>query len=88
MLNHPAILERVIDPQRGDFPADLAQRVLMFTFAPQDRERYLELSARAQSDTLTADERGELGDYLNVNDFLMILKAKAHASLNSQTSAA
>jgi hypothetical protein len=88
MLTHPSILERVIDPERGDFPADLAARVLKFTFPNEDRVRYRSLSQKAQDGALTPDERAELEDYLNVDDLLMILKAKAEASLRRQTPAA
>jgi hypothetical protein len=88
MLTHPGILERVIDPQRGDFPEDLARRVLSFDFPPADHVRYEELSAKAQEGALSDEERAELEDYLNVNDFLMILRAKAQASLRTHGSAA
>lgn len=88
MSRYPAILERVLAPQRGGFPPDLARQVLQLTFAPEDVERYVELSAKAQDGALTEDERAELEDYLSVNDFLMILKAKAEASLHQQNPAA
>jgi hypothetical protein len=88
MLNHPAILERVIDPARGNFTSSVADAVLKFAFPPDDLLRYKELSAKAQEGTLTAEERTILEDYLDVNDLLMFLKAKARASLASQTPAA
>lgn len=88
MLTHPGILERVIDPQHGDFPPDLARQVLKFDFPSADHARYEDLSAKAQQGTLSEEERAELEDYLNVNDFLMILRAKAQASLRAHGSAA
>ena len=88
MLTHPGILERVIDPQRGDFPAEVARQVLKFDFPPADHARYEELSAKAQAGALSGQERMELEDYLNVNDFLMMLRAKAQASLRAHGSAA
>ncbi len=88
MLSHPAILERVIDPQHGNFPPELARQVLKFTFPPEDRARYVELSSKAQDGALTPTEREELEDYLNVDDLLIILKAKAEASLQNHTPAA
>jgi len=81
MLNDPAILERVIDPVQGDFPSELARHIPKFTFPPNDRARYEELSKKAQDGTLTSSERADLEDYVNVNDLLMMLKAKAEASL-------
>ena len=88
MLTDPAILERVIDPKRGDFPVDLARRVLKFTFPAKDRARYEKLSYKAQDGKLSVSERAELEDYLNVNDLLIILKAKAEASLRRKNPAA
>lgn len=91
MLNHPTILERVISPQRGGFSPELAREVLKFAFPPEDRTRYQQLSSKAQDGLLTPEERAELEDYLDVDDLLMILKAKAQVSLrdpNPQSPAA
>lgn len=88
MLHEPAILERIIDPERGDFPPELARQVLKFHFPPADHARYVELSGKAQQGTLTESERAALEDYVNVNDLLIILKAKAEASLRQHSSAA
>jgi hypothetical protein len=82
------MLERVIQPKRGDFPPELARAILSFGFPPSDHARYADLSAKAQDNSLTEDERAELEDYLNVNDFLTVLKAKAEASLRPKGSAA
>ena len=88
MLSDPAILERVIDPRHGGFSTELARHILGFSFPPKDRVRYEKLSYKAQDGALSAAERAELEDYLNVNDLLIILKAKAQASLGDQTPAA
>jgi hypothetical protein len=88
VLNHPAILERVIDPERGEFPPELARQILRFHFPPADVARYAELSAKAQDGSLSDAERQDLEDYVNVNDLLMILKAKAETSLRQKPSAA
>ena len=88
MLSDPAILDRVIDSKRGDFPAEVARQVLKFAFPPKDRARYEKLSYKAQDGTLTVKERAELEDYLNVNDLLIVLKAKAEASLRNESPAA
>jgi hypothetical protein len=87
MLSDSAILERVIDPKRGDFPPELARRILQFDFPTSDHARYAELSAKAQDGSLTEQERAELEDYLNVSDFLTIIKAKAEASLRQNSAA-
>ena len=50
------------------------RQVLKFTFPLKDRCRYEKLSYKAQNGTLTAKERADLEDHLNVNDLLMVLK--------------
>ena len=81
MVTHSPILERVIRPGSGDWPAEVAKEFLRFDFSEGDRSRYLELSEKAQQGTLTGTERMELEEYLDVDDLLMMLRAKAHASL-------
>jgi hypothetical protein len=88
MLSDPAILDRVFNARRGDFPAQLAKRLLTITFPAKDRAQYQRLSRKAQDGTLTRAERARLEDYVNVNDLLMILKAKAEISLRRKNSAA
>ena len=87
MRNDSAILERVINPSRGDFSAELARQVLSFDFPPADHARYAELSGKAGEGLLNEDERAELEEYLEVNDFLAIIKAKARASISRNPAA-
>jgi hypothetical protein len=86
MVTHLPILERVIRPSRGDWPAEVARQFLRFDFTEDDRLRYLELSDKAQQGTLTAAEKVELEEYLDVDDLLMMLQAKARASLTPANS--
>jgi hypothetical protein len=88
MVLRTTILERVIEPKRGDFPPAVAREIMKFNFPPSDHARYAELSAKAQDNTLSDDERSELEEYLNINDFFTVLKAKAEASLRPKGSAA
>lgn len=88
MLSDTAILERVIAPKRGSFSREVAQEVLKFSFPPKDRQRYKRLSEKAQAGILSAKERAELENYLNVNDLLTLLKAKAEVSLRKKGPAA
>src|SRR5665213_2666696 len=88
MLKDPTILDRVIVSKRGDFPPDVAREVHKFAFPPRDRARYEKLSYKAQDGSLTEKERADLEDYLNVNDLLIVLKAKAEASLRDESPAA
>ena len=77
-----------MDSTRGNFPPDVARAVLKFAFPPKDRARYEKLSYKAQDGTLTEKERAQLEDYVNVNDLLIVLKAKAEASLLNESPAA
>ena len=81
MVSRPAILERALGLNRAGFSPAVAREILKFSFPPEDRDRYLGLSAKAQEGGLSAAERSELEDYLNVDDLLIMLKAKAEASL-------
>jgi hypothetical protein len=60
---------------------ELAQKMLSLDFTTGDRARYEALSTKASEGTLTAGERGELEEFVEVNDLLGILKSKAEASL-------
>ncbi|HZL37689.1 MAG TPA: hypothetical protein VFC78_20395 [Tepidisphaeraceae bacterium] len=88
MLADVAILDRVLNSQRGNLSPELARHILSLDFPPVDHARYAALSDKAQAGTLAPSERAELEDYLNVNDLLLIMKAKAQASLRQQNPAA
>jgi hypothetical protein len=88
VLAHPELLDRVFESHSGTFPEPLARLILEVHFPPADHARYEQLSAKAQDGTLTADEQAQLDDYVNLNDFLMILKTKAEASLRKNKPAA
>ena len=77
----PAILERMIGPERGTLAPALARYVLTINFAPADQARYALLAQRAADGTLGAAEQVELDEYLIVNDFLTFLQSKARTSL-------
>lgn len=88
MLTHPELLDRVFRPSAGTFPEELARHILDIKFPADDHDRYEMLSSKAQEGTLSSDEQAELDDYLNLNDFLIILKTKAEASLQKEKPAA
>jgi hypothetical protein len=87
-MSGSTILERVLAPEAGGFPAELARRILDLDFPRGDHLRYEELSAKASDGTLSGPERTELEEYLDVNDFLTVLKAKARTSLHQRGLAA
>jgi hypothetical protein len=67
---------------------DHARYILSLDFSPEEHARYAELSAKAQSGTLTEQEQGELDEFLTANALLMILQSKARVSLKQHTPAA
>lgn len=77
-----AILNRLIQPDGDELSAAGANFILGLDFAEFDHARLAELSAKAQSGSLTADERDELNEYLRAGDMLAILKLKARRSLD------
>lgn len=81
-----AILERVIEPNRGDLSPDVAKYILKLDFPPQDHARYHLLAEKAQEGGLTDQEQAELDDYLSVNAFLAIVQSKARVSLREHGS--
>jgi hypothetical protein len=74
------IFSRVIDPDAGSLPADLARFVCGLDFRPDDHARYEELSAKAREGSLTSQEEDELDGYLHVDSLLAILRLKAEKS--------
>jgi hypothetical protein len=83
-----SVLERVLRPVEGEFPADFARKLLSLQFDPADQARYRELSEKAQTGELNHEEQIDLDDLLTTNDVLTILQAKARISLNRASSAA
>lgn len=65
---------------------ETARSILALEFSESDHTRMAELSGKAQSGTLSADENEELGDFLCVADMLAILKLNARRSLDGGAS--
>ncbi len=63
--------------------APTPQQIIDFhaSAAAQERVRYL-LDANRQG-TLSAEERAELDEAIQINHFIMLLKAKAHETLQA-----
>jgi hypothetical protein len=88
MAKRSTLLEQVIRPKKGDLAPAAAKYFLELGFPAKTHTRYRQLSAKAQDGTLSAAERNELQEMLDVDAFLMVLQAKARASLKKQDSAA
>jgi hypothetical protein len=82
------ILEQVIQPQHGGFSPEHARYVLSLDFSSDQRSKYSELSAKAQSGKLSPREQSYLDEFLAANALLMILQSKARVSLKQHNSAA
>ncbi|HVS37099.1 MAG TPA: hypothetical protein VMS17_16175 [Gemmataceae bacterium] len=76
-----AILNRLIEPERGDLSREAAESILRLDFREDDHARMAELSSKAQEGALTADEREELTEYIRVADLLAVFQSKARRSL-------
>ena len=77
------ILAGVLSPNRGDFPAEVAQVVLNWKFDRRATAHINALARRNQKGTISAAEREELERYLRVGSFLNLIQAKARLSLMS-----
>jgi hypothetical protein len=77
------IFSRVIEPDVGSLPPELARYVESLDFRPADHARYELLSAKARDGSLTPAESDELDGYLHVDSLLSIMRLKAEHSLQS-----
>lgn len=75
------LFRRVIEPDRGGLPPELARYVMALDFKPDDHARYEVLSAKAQEGALTPEEAAELEGFLHVDSLLAIMRLKAERSL-------
>lgn len=86
--NAVTILGRVIRPEAGNLPAQVAKEFLEYGFTEQDHLRIQELADRSAAGTLTEAEKNEYDAYVFAGDFVALLHAKARISLRNHPSAA
>jgi hypothetical protein len=77
------IFRRMIEPDQGSLPQELARFVAELDFRPEDHARYEELSAKTRAGILTTDEGDLLDDYLHIDSLVSILRLKATRSLRA-----
>jgi hypothetical protein len=82
------ILEQLMQPEQGNLATDVARLVLKLNFPQSVHDRYETLSAKAQDNTLSADEREELEEYLAADASLTAIQSKARMSLKQHSPAA
>ena len=88
MTTGASIIERIIEPQKGDFSNEHARYVLSLDFSTEEQARYAELARKVQVTPLTEQEAAELDEFLAANALLTILQSKARNSLKKHTPAA
>ncbi len=72
-----AIWDRVIHPERGDLPGEVANFFLNLSFESHDLVRMHELAVKNQQGDLSPDELDELHNYRQVGLKIDSLRAKA-----------
>ncbi len=76
-----AILNRLVMPNRADFPPEVAETLLKLDFDEQDKGRMHELLVKGQDGILTREEEEELGIYRRIGYLVDLMRSKARISL-------
>ena len=76
-------LDGLLDPLSHCLDAESARRVIEMRIDPTVQSRLNVLAERANDGVLTDEERAEYEAFINVGDFISILKLKAHRHLGS-----
>lgn len=75
------IWNRLLRPDHGDMPLEVAQYFLQLTYDQKDLDRMHELAVKNQEGILTPQEQAELQNYRQVGLEFDLLRAKAWLSL-------
>jgi hypothetical protein len=78
-----AILNRVIQPESGDWPRAAAEAILGIGFDPKDLELMSLLLEKAQSGSLSPEEAEVLENYRHIGKLLELMKSRARRSLQN-----
>lgn len=76
-----SVLDLMLDPLSRCLDAESAKRVVELSTDPAVQARVDVLAERANEGLLTSEERSEYEAYINVDEFIAILKIKAKRSL-------
>lgn len=76
-----SIFRRVIEPEAGTMPRQLAEYFIQLDFKPEDHRLYERLANKAQEGALTTEEAEQLDGFLQVDSMLAIMRLKAQRSL-------
>jgi len=75
------VLSRALDVKNREMPPEGARFILNLGIRDEDKKRTLDLLSRQQQGHLTAEENEELASYIEADNILSILKAKALVAL-------
>jgi hypothetical protein len=75
-----AIVNRVIQPESGDWPQTAAEAILGMGFHKTDREHMTDLLEKAETRNLTDDESEVLENYRHIGKLLELMKSRARHS--------
>jgi hypothetical protein len=78
-----AILTRAIDLKSGGMSPEGARYILSVTIRDKDKKRALELLAKQQQGMITSAQKDTLTAYIQADNILSILKAKAILALRN-----
>jgi hypothetical protein len=81
-----AIFGRVLEPDQGTLNAAAARAILDLDFTSGDKDRMVQLLAKAKDGTLDAAEEAEIDNYERVGHMLSLMKSKARRSLKARQS--
>ncbi len=75
------VLSRALEVKGGEVPPEGARFILDLGLREQDKKRMLDLLAKQQQGEMPDEEREELESYIQADNLLSILKAKALLAL-------
>lgn len=75
------VLSRALEMKGGEVPPEGARFILNLGIRDEDKKRTLDLLTKQQEGRITAEEAEELGSYIQADNVLSILKAKALLAL-------
>jgi hypothetical protein len=75
------ILSRALETKGGNVPPEGARFILDLGIREEDKKRMLKLLEKQQKGRITAAERDELESYVQADNMLSILKARAILAL-------
>lgn len=79
------ILERVVEPLSGHLSKPVAKSLLSLQFSDEDHDRMESLVNKSKRNKLTASERAELTEYVQLGFLLDKLHAKALIALKKRS---